>query len=523
MATISVASERLIGLPSQWGDRHDFARLTDALRRGDAATLDGVWGSACAPAAAAIAREAPATLVVVCPKMDDIDVFVDDLAVFSSLDPERFPAREVLPHERVVHDELFGERIRVLKGFGTGSLPRVIVTCVQGLIQPVPDGETLRAKTRLFRQGSSEDLDDLVRWLTEAGFHNTTAVELPGEFSVRGGIVDVYAPDWDNPARIEFFGDEIDSIRTFDVATQRSVETHSSIEITLLDPNELDTGFFTDFLPDDSWFLLIEPMELEDQARHYLERLDRPEEMHSYRAVMERILRCPSVTASALAASTFETTCRVGIESVERFSGDLAKVREHLDDVSEGRNVIIVCSTEAEIERLGNVFAETRPAREQRLHFANGKLSAGFYAVEDRLIILSSDKLFQRTEIRRTSRRRLGKVIDTFLDLRSGDLVVHLAHGIARYRGMELLEKGDHVEEHLTLEFRGGTRLFVPASKIGLVQKYVGGSKSRPTLARLGGTAWQAAQSDRPEGGRRPGSGVDRVAGPQGVASGNPL
>ena len=79
--------------------------------------------------------------------------------------------------------------------------------------------------------------------------------------------MDVYAPDWDHPARIEFFGDEIDSIRTFDVSTQRSVETHSSIEITLLDPNELDQGFFTDFLPDDSWFFLIEPMELEDQAR----------------------------------------------------------------------------------------------------------------------------------------------------------------------------------------------------------------------------------------------------------------
>ena len=491
MATISVASERLTGLPPRWGSREDFAQLTEALRRGDAATLDGAWGSACAPAAAAFAGASPATFVVVYPKIDDVDVFVDDLAVFSSLDPERLPAREVLPHEKVVHDDLFGERIRVLKRLTSGDLPEVLVTCVQSLLQPVPSHETLSAKTRIFRAGQTEEMDDLVGWLTKAGFHNTTAVELPGEFSVRGGIVDIYAPDWEHPVRIEFFGDEIDSIRTFDAATQRSLATLDSVEITLLDPNELDTGFFTDYLPDDTWYFLVEPIDLEEQARHYLERLDRPEEMHSYRSVMERILKCPSVTASSLAASSFETTCRLGIESVERFSGDLSQVRDHLQGMSENQDVIIVCSTAAEIERLTNVFEDTQLAKQERLHFTTGKLSAGFRVVEDRLTILSSDKLFQRTEIRRTARRRLGKVIDTFLDLRPGDLVVHLTHGIGRYRGMELLEKAGQVEEHLALEYRGGTKLYVPASKIGLVQKYVGGSKSRPTLAKLGGTTWQ--------------------------------
>jgi len=93
--------------------------------------------------------------------------------------------------------------------------------------------------------------------------------------------------------------------------------------------------------------------------------------------------------------------------------------------------------------------------------------------------------------LRRPARRRPARAIDSFLELREGDLVVHLAHGIGRYRGMSLLEKDQQVEEHLLLEFRGGTKLYVPSSKIGLVQKYVGPSKGRPTLATLGGRLWQ--------------------------------
>jgi len=113
--------------------------------------------------------------------------------------------------------------------------------------------------------------------------------------------------------------------------------------------------------------------------------------------------------------------------------------------------------------------------------------------------VITSGELFQRGELRRVPRRRLGKAIDSFLDLRQGDLVVHLAHGIGRYRGMQLLDKDGRVEEHLQIEFAGGTRIYVPATRIGLVQKYVGGTKTRPVLAKIGNKTWvrqkQAAES----------------------------
>ncbi len=106
------------------------------------------------------------------------------------------------------------------------------------------------------------------------------------------------------------------------------------------------------------------------------------------------------------------------------------------------------------------------------------------------ITLLSGNELFHRTDLNRPSRRRLGRVIDSFLELREGDYVVHLSHGIARYRGLKLLAKDQQVEEHLILEFHGETKIYVPVSRIELVQKYVGGSKSRPTLARIGGRSW---------------------------------
>ena len=256
--------------------------------------------------------------------------------------------------------------------------------------------------------------------------------------------------------------------------------------------SETEAAHLADYLPPQSWFLLAEPSELESEGRQYLERLARPQGFHTVSDVIRRAVQFPSVTASAIATGSLETTCRLPIESVERFSGHIDKVRHELDDAGRGQEVFLICQTEAEVRRLGEVFVTTETARDGRLHFSIGSLQNGFRLVPDRIVVLSSGELFRRADVQRPAalRRRLGRAIDSFLDLREGDLVVHLSHGIARYRGMKLLEKNGQVEEHLELEFHGKTKLYVPSSKIGLVQKYVGGAKSRPTLARLGGRLW---------------------------------
>jgi transcription-repair coupling factor (superfamily II helicase) len=330
----------------------------------------------------------------------------------------------------------------------------------------------------------------LLRWLAENGFQNTTAVELPGEFSPRGGLIDVFAPDWFHPVRIEFFGDTVESIRRFEVSTQRSLETLDAVDITVLPASTAAGDHFASYLPSRSWFLLIEPHEMQDEGRHYRQRLERPQDVHDLDDVLASIYRFPSVTAAAVASGSMEAECQLRIESVERFSGDIAKVRDELDTIGTGYDVHLICPTEAEVERLREIFGTTKLAAAGKLHFPIGRLQSGFRLVSERIVLVSSGELFHRQDLNRPARRRLGRVIDSFLELREGDYVVHLSHGIGRYRGMKLLEKNGAVEEHLEVEFHGGTRIFVPASNIDLVQKYVGGNKARPSLAHIGGRMW---------------------------------
>jgi len=494
-------ADRLLELACRLDQTEGFSEVVAALTAGHAATVEGVWGSACALVAAALARHVPGSLAVVCPNADEGDAFLDDLALFSPAPAERFPAWDVLPDEYRVHDPVEGERTRLLKAFLAGQGPKVLVTSIQALVQPVPAPAELARRTRRLAVGQEAEVSRLVAWLAQNGFHRTSAVELPGEFSLRGGILDVFAPDWLEPVRIEFFGDRVESLRRFEVASQRSLAQLQEVEITLPQGGAgtapgpaggqgVLRAHLAEYLPAGSWFLLIEPGDLQDEGRQYLQRSERPAALFGIHEVLEQVMRFPSVAAWAVAPGTYETWCKLPVESVERFSGDIAKVRAELEAVGLGQEVFIICPTEAEIQRLSELFGETRLACEGRLHFGLGQLTTGFRLVSERVALVSSGELFHRTEVRRFRQRRLGKAIDSFLELREGDLVVHVNHGIARYRGMKLLEKDSQVEEYLVLEFEDRVKLYVPSSKIGLVQKYVGGAKARPKLARLGGKTW---------------------------------
>ena len=496
---LATTADRLAALADRLQDTEGFAEVVASLQAGHGATLDGVWGSSCALVIAALARHAPGPILVVCPRPGDLDDLRDDLALFANERPELLPAWEVPPTDsleggsqesRGLDDEVFGDRLRVLKQLGSSEPPSLVVTRVQALMQPVPARETIEKQTRWLTTGDTVDVDALARWLVEQGFQNTSAVRLPGEFSSRGGILDLFAPDWYDPVRVELFGDQIESIRRFEVASQRSLAALEAVELTVLQSNTAGQEFVTAYLPQRSWVLVVEPSQARDEGRQYENRMAGAASVHGIEAVLERLWQFPSVTASSISIGSMETTCRLMVESVVRFRGDIAKVRHVLVTAGEGQEVFVVCQNEAEAKRLGEIFEGTRLATLGKLHFPIGRLRAGFRLVHDRIVLVSGNELFHRADLSRPSRRRLGRVIDSFLELREGDFVVHLAHGIGRYRGLKMLGDDGQGEEHLELEFHGGTKVYVPCSKIELVQKYVGGAKSRPTLARVGGQTW---------------------------------
>ncbi len=488
---------RLRELPGSLKRQPDFIDAVESLRAGSGATFDGVWGSSSALLAAALHEHAGGPLVLLAAKPADADLLADDWQLFMGKPPLRFPAWETEPGERVIQDENFGERLRTLK-YLLHDLPAaeqhspapVLVTSIQSLLQPTPSRELIERSSRILRQGKQLDIAAFKRWLAEQKFHSTSAVELPGEFSMRGGIIDLFAPDWQQPVRIELFDDEIESIRKFDVTTQRSLETLDEVEITVIQPTSHSSAHFADYLPSNTWCLLVEPEQIDEQGKHYLSRVEHPTDFHSVEAVLASLQNFAVATASSLARGATGVRCALPIESVERFSGDVKRVREELERSATDCQTFIVTPTEAEVERLQELLGETSVAKEQRLHFVVGQLSTGFRLLADSVLLISATELFQRGEVRRVPRRRIGKAIDSFHDLRSGDLVVHLSHGIGRYRGIELLDKQGQLEEHLQIEFRDRAKLYVPAAKIDLIQKYIGGTKTRPTLAKLGGANW---------------------------------
>jgi transcription-repair coupling factor (superfamily II helicase) len=256
--------------------------------------------------------------------------------------------------------------------------------------------------------------------------------------------------------------------------------------------------------------VLAEPEDLHEQGKHYLERVPDLTGLFSVAGAFKQLLRFPNIKLSALPSPTVEATCHLRVESVERFSGDVTKVRDELDALSASDQVLVACHNEAERKRLGEVLAAGRLAQSGRLHLVVGRVGSGFrllvsgegspttthpspLAPHQALTVLGDHELFRREQVRAVLPRRQveSRAIDSFLDLHEGDRVVHVGHGIAVFRGMQLVEKNGQAEEHLILEFREGTRVFVPASKIDLVQKYVGAGQAEPELSKLGGVGWQ--------------------------------
>ncbi|MBY0459278.1 MAG: DEAD/DEAH box helicase, partial [Gemmataceae bacterium] len=286
-------------------------------------------------------------------------------------------------------------------------------------------------------------------------------------------------------------------------------------------------GHLTDYLPADSWVVLVEPRDLKEQIKQFHERVASPDGLFTPDQTFAGLMKRPNIALSALPRPSVEASAHLRVESVNRFSGSVHRVRDELDAVahSETARVLIACQSEAEVHRLTEVLKAGKLAESRRLQLVTGHVRAGFRLVESGTIVLSSHEIFHKDLLppgvkgqTHSSRQIESRAIDTFLDLNDGDYVVHVAHGIARFRGMRMLEKASGIqdsgfredtsetnrgllnpesrilnpaeEEHLVLEFRDGVFLYVPATRIDLVQKYVGGTQAEPQLSKPGGASW---------------------------------
>ncbi|MCA8985060.1 MAG: transcription-repair coupling factor [Planctomycetaceae bacterium] len=495
----------------------EIAEILEALRRGESGTIDGAWGSSRALAASLFARECPGITVVVAPRASDMDDLLVDLTAFLGAEPAVFPALHGVPSDWNLADPLYGQRMQLLKRLyyagdaqrkSPPAYPRCLVTSIEALMQPVPSQQQLREFTRVLRVGDVLDLEQWSRWLIERGFERTTAIELPGEFAIHGGILDLFPTDSQAPLRIELFGDEVESIRSFDVESQRKIETLQEVELTLFPAQEALVGakrtsaappahefsqHLATYLPEGSWFVLAELQELLDEGRLYLERLDSREGLFHVQGAMEACTQFASVSIAAISSGSFEKTCDLRTESIERFAvGSSDPLTELEQALGLEEYVLLCCLNEGERSRITELIEEGHPNLRARARLCLGRCTRGFRLVHQRILVVSDHELYGRRDVRPQQKKKTlqTRAIDSFLELSEGDLVVHVGHGIGIFRGMQLLKGEERTEEHLVLEFADGVRIFVPVSLIHLVQKYVGASKVFPKLSKIGSNAW---------------------------------
>ena len=275
----------------------DLQSVAATLAAGNNAVLDGICGSSCALAASSLAVEPSfdcCLIIVSEPKQSELMAL--DLEIFSDSTIEVFPALDATSGRSALMDEAYGERLRLLKLLARGDGPRFVVTSIQALQQPVPSIQEVADQTRLLKTGKSLDVDGFSQWLIKHDYHHTTAVELPGEFCVRGGIIDIFATDWIDPVRIEMFGDEIDSMRRFDRASQRSLMSLEEVEVTVLTKQRPRRSHFVEYLPKQLFVVMQQPDEINQEGKTYLERISDFDRHHSVHDVLKSLKHCPTVS-----------------------------------------------------------------------------------------------------------------------------------------------------------------------------------------------------------------------------------
>ncbi len=472
-------------------------RVRTALDEQGTAEVGGAWGGFASLLIAALSQARDQRLLVVTSGPDEATTRAEELRFFlgsreTGAWVDELPAADRFASD--ARDESL-ERVAVLEGWRRPEGPRLLVAPILALLQPLPAPREERQKRHL-APGERLDRDQLAGALLEAGFERVEAVVAPWQVSVRGDIVDVFAPPERSPIRIELFDDEIESLRLFDPVTQVSHTERSAVDIVLWRPDEdaSDTATTSplEAFGTETGLVLIEPERIAEEIIK-LESHSPPAE--PLRDAWRRRRGQPMcVSVSALPVS------RPNVIHYRVLStGELRGSREELPATvqrlrDQSSPLTILCPTRGDRRHLHHLL-KSEGILTPDLRLERGSLGAGF-RWPDRATVVNYGELLPKAQPlptrRRSSRQFEGEAIDHFLDLSPGDIVVHLSNGLAKFHGLKRLPRQGQSgeEEFLILEFADDVKVYVPISKIELVQRYVGSKGTAPRLSKVGGKLW---------------------------------
>ena len=515
----------------------EAASLAAAVENGGCpAAVTGLAPVHRAQIAAAVSMDAGRPLVMVCSDEAEANRLAEDLRALLGRTPLKLFARELFVRAgTVVSRQWEHNRIAALYELSQGR-GRVLVCTAEGLLQKTSPVERLREAALKLEVGGRYDLNSLPQQLVAAGYSRCDQVEGVGQFALRGGILDVYSPLMDEPVRCEFFDDEIDSLGAFDTTTQRRTKNLSSAlllpAVELLPDAGLASSF--DYLPADALLCLCETGRLGERVRNVLWQAK--EDTESLLAAgkkdgdltrllltgsewLERLEAFPVCMLESLPTSRYPLTPRTLLTisakqlsayggSVEAAAGDL----EHY--LSTKCAVLLLCGNPTRCRSMQRMLQERgvpsaldfdclEMPKAGEVRIAVGALSAGAEYPQINLAVLTEGQLTAATSGRQSAagrgRKDSRQKLLSYTDLTPGDLVVHTHHGVGRFEGIRKMPVDGVEKDYIKIAYAGGDSLYVPATQLDMVSKYIGGGgddEGRPAkLNKLGGTDWNKQKS----------------------------
>jgi transcription-repair coupling factor (superfamily II helicase) len=475
-----------------WGD---LARAREAARGGaDRVVLEGLWGSSPALALTAVLpADRPACVLV--PAGLAVARVVDDLRAFAGLTGARPPASVApspAPHATFwrggADREEDAERAALLTRLLAGE-PLWLVTTPRGLLGPLPEPGAVGGLRLTIAVGDALDREALLAHLAEAGYERAETVSEVGQWSARGGIVDIFSPARPTPVRLELDGDVVESIRAFDPSTQRSIESLPAVSVL---PMVAGAGAATllTYLPPAAPCIVTDAK--------LLDPADAGEpDLGAALAGRPRIECGVLVTGIRGGADTY----RLETRSVETFRGQFRRLTAAcVAWREEGFRVRLLAGEPETARRLLEILRDhdldaalvTTLDSPEPVAVAVGGAHAGFECPALGLVVLTETEVFGSRRIRhRRPAYQRGSGLTAFTDLTPGDLVVHVEHGIGRYGGLVTLPVEGQEGDYLLLDYAEGDRLYLPVQRMAAVSKYVGGGEGGGRIDRLGGLGWQ--------------------------------
>jgi transcription-repair coupling factor (superfamily II helicase) len=468
-----------------------FQALAKSLAEGEACLrVAGLSGSARPLVVAELLHTHPRAAVVIVRSMADAHRWTQDLRFFGAPVLE-FPEREPRLWRGGHHREADAERAVTARRLAAGE-PVVVVATPAGLDTALPAPADFSARTLRIGVGDRLERELLLEAFETAGYERVDTVVEVGQWSVRGGIVDVFVASHPSPVRIEFFGDDVESIRRFDPSTQRSTDAIEELLVLPLGgPGDDADGAarLLDYVPTSAPVILDAPALLDETS----------EESPGRRPLREALGERPRVELELVAGTAVEHV--LDTQEVPRFTGHFVQLTEALGGWrAEGFRVRLVVADEHQAEHLRQILRDhdveaplaTAIDSPEPLAIVTGEASAGIVISAVGLVLLTETEIFgaRRRTLRRPRYQR-GAALTAFTDLEVGDLVVHEDHGIGRYLGLRTMSVGDRDGDFLLLEYAEGGRLYVPVERLDLVSKYLGGDTAAARLDRMGGASWQ--------------------------------